>query len=694
MRLEHLRAATVLALAGLLRTACGLEGSEFFAPITPSTDDFRLPREFVQRIADRVVVDAYQNRRHRADAGPGMAPRRLFAAPTSAGRFITVVHPELKPAVWHYRSTLPEGFIPLPGFRAPILEHAGEMPPALPPGRKWGEREIAAAEQMARRLAHDGLLPTLARVIEILGPDRFGSGDPASVKLLEAAGCPVDLLTCFSTPGDSTASRPSGLLAWIARRLESGATAVALKAELAELPFQFAGTHPPFLVATESGEHELALLRVQLGGGYDRGIVPGANIDVICQLVGALPSVDFVISVPEPHFEPFHQMASQAWRLRRTNHVTLIREPLSVGPWAQDNGKAGWIRAGLPPGTETQRLATLAPRYASVGEDRSEFRKGESFLMEGLHAAGHAVAHSRLHFQGGNLLAVRDPKSGDRLLLIGEAELHRNTALGLTRAQVLEGFRAEFGVDRCVVVPAGSYHLDFDVSLRAHHGELIAFVNDTLAAARMVVGIGMDALQKAGVLPPERARACRADLASGRYLELVGRIRTVISSHSRSNGNHSASLSRLFASGPTDSAEGNFQCFLLALDLIESSQAEKPEPSAARDTDRADYLQALQRLNASQQAQIEVFRSQGWKVAPIPSMADLHRGINYLNGIQHRHGYVMPTFGGLYAPLDQEAMAAFRQVLGTDFRITPILCAESQRSHGGVHCTAAAYPRL
>jgi hypothetical protein len=89
-----------------------------------------------------------------------------------------------------------------------------------------------------------------------------------------------------------------------------------------------------------------------------------------------------------------------------------------------------------------------------------------------------------------------------------------------------------------------------------------------------------------------------------------------------------------------------------------------------------------------------VFKSQGWKVVAIPSMSDLYRSINYLNGIHHRNGYVMPVFGGFYAPLDNAATAAFRQALGSEFKITPILSAESQRHHGGVHCTAAAYLKL
>ena len=66
--------------------------------------------------------------------------------------------------------------------------------------------------------------------------------------------------------------------------------------------------------------------------------------------------------------------------------------------------------------------------------------------METVAASGHAVIASPLLYQGGDLLAVVDPSNGDRVLFIGEAEIHRNAAVGLTRDQILEAFRIEFSV--------------------------------------------------------------------------------------------------------------------------------------------------------------------------------------------------------------------------------------------------------
>jgi hypothetical protein len=86
---------------------------------------------------------------------------------------------------------------------------------------------------------------------------------------------------------------------------------------------------------------------------------------------------------------------------------------------------------------------------------------------------------------------------------------------------------------------------------------------------------------------------------------------------------------------------------LLALDLLESSGAgENPGDVKA---ERREYLLALRRLDLARQKQIEELKKLGWLVIPVPSMPDLYRGINYLNGIQHRDSYVMPVFGGFYA---------------------------------------------
>jgi hypothetical protein len=52
----------------------------------------------------------------------------------------------------------------------------------------------------------------------------------------------------------------------------------------------------------------------------------------------------------------------------------------------------------------------------------------------------------------------------------------------------------------------------------------------------------------------------------------------------------------------------------------------------------------------------------------------------------------MPAYGGIYAPLDQAAKAAFEAAFGGRVRVVPVLCGESQRRSGAIHCSVSALP--
>jgi hypothetical protein len=99
-------------------------------------------------------------------------------------------------------------------------------------------------------------------------------------------------------------------------------------------------------------------------------------------------------------------------------------------------------------------------------------------------------------------------------------------------------------------------------------------------------------------------------------------------------------------------------------------------------------------LDAAARAQQDQLRKLGWKIVAIPSMPDLYHSLNYLNGLHDRTRFLMPAIGGLYARLDEAASQAFQKVLGEKVRIVRIFNAECQQKHGGVHCVAAAYPRV
>ena len=674
-----------------------------------------LPDSFLQQIDDRIAIDAYQAQNHGVAPGPLPTPRPQFKTTARLTDPIRIVRAEVPAAVTALRQSLEPQILPNRGFRAPILENASEPWRPQLPLDSFSRSEREASLWIERRLAADGLLPTLVRVIQILGAERCLEDTRAAYDWLIRVGFPADLLHHFQI-GTMTDvfQRPSAIIQAAARQaMETPAASLGLKTPGAVFDYQrslpglswingvsIRGEAPEgrtvegqiplnarYSMSTESGEEEIGLVRLQVGGGWRDGVVPGGSIDVVAQIADQFRSADFLISVAAGASAPFRSLITNSWRMRRRDQITLCEEAVEPSAWAQDNGKAGLLIAGpgIPP-----RPATLVPRYACMDEGKSVFLPSESFLADGLRAAGHPVIHSPLLFQGGNLLCIREPKSSRRVLVLGEGTVYRNVALGLSRGQVLAAFKEEFGADDCEVLPVVSYHLDFDVTFRTVGPELVAFVNDTPAAARRIVELGTAGLQRHGLLPADAARQTLADLSARKDAVALGVLTNLVRRHLTSTNLYSDSLSRAFVADPSDEAAGNLQLFLLSLDLLESAL---PSRALHDGSPRSAYLQSLRRTEKARRNQIGALEKLGCRIVPVPSMQDLYRSINYLNGVQHRGGYIMPGFGGFYAALDQSATAVFRSVLGADLHVAAIRTAECQRMHGAIHCTVSVYPK-
>jgi len=619
-----------------------------------------------------------------------VAREALMAAPRSLNRLrpshadgIRVVESALEVPIVRYREAMPGKLIPQAGFRAPVLGAAGEL---RNPAGFVEDRDALASGVVVRRLARDGVLVTLVEVLEAVGLAEVTADPAAAVERLKRIGFPVDLIEYF--PGDSPVALTAvEITAQWAARLQGGETLDSLREELRAVPFVFKSSRAGLEVVPESGDQEIGLFRTQIGGGYFHGVVPGGIIDVNAQLVAQLPQVDFLMSVPGEMSADFRRLAHAYWGLTRANQLTLTRERLPVSGWAQDNGKAGVVRgkAGL-------ELATLIPRYASVGEVPTEFVPGESFLVDGLQAAGHMVVQSPLLFQGGNLLMVLDAAKQRRVLLLSEATVSRNVALGLTSAEVLKAFATEFGADRCVVMTSVSHHLDFDVSVRNHEGRTVAFVNDAWAASQLILRRGLDALAAGGVLDSLTVERAREDLRGGRERALYELLFGAVHGRYRSGSGYPAELARYFSAAATDAPGPNLKSFLTALDFLGSRVSPLLPPELSTD---AEQLILLREAEARAALQREQLRELGWEVVRVPSLPDLGTPVNYLNGIHNRSAYLMPVHGGFYAAVDQAAKEKFEEVLGTEVRLIPIESSACQQlQHGAVHCTAVAYPRL
>lgn len=678
-----------------------------------------LPAPYTQLIQDRLTIDTYQANAHSVAPSPQPSARPRYVLPPRVEGAVRIVRATLPPAVATFRAAHAEPVLPPRGFRAPILHNQSErwLPQLETQSFTAADRE--GARLVDQRLAVDGLIPTLLRILHALGPDACLASPSETLQRLGALGYPADLLQHFRLPGDpKPADRPRALVEFGARHLLTASSLDEALREPVPVEFEFQASapalsrsnNPPhgnpapatgksnesFAIATECGESVIGLVRMQVGGGWRDGIVPGGSLDVISQMVDQFRSADFLISVGAEASASMHSIITNSWRLRRPGQVTLCEELVEPSAWAQDNAKAGHLvtRSGQP-----TLLATLVPRYACMDEGKSVFVPGESYLVDGLQAAGQAVVHSPLLFQGGNMVCVRAPRTGQRLLVLGESTLHRNMTLGLSAPQVLAALQSEFGVDECLVLPGLSYHLDFDACFRSGtNSELIAFVNDTPAAARHIVALGLAALSKHGLLPAPEAERLSQALSSGQHRAVVERLAALVRAQRAGNAVLPARLAGAFVSDPVDDAAGNLQVFLLAVDLLESALPRQapgsaPPPAGPTDDGRPAYLAALRRMETARLTQIAALERLGCQVVPVPSMHDLYRSINYINGLQHRDGYVMPVFGGFYSSLDQAAAAAFRTALGPNQHIAMIRASECQRLLGGVHCTASVYPR-
>ncbi len=664
-------------------------------PLTVET--LALPDEFLRRIVDRVIRVSYQDRYHvvardpASDSATEESPDAAKSEPqpnvgsTPGKTRIDVVRHDVGSDVSRYRMLLPAHRPYLRGFRAPILTNANERFPVDGPIANASPAIHRVTDLVARRLAYDGLLPTLVRVVEMLRGETLLSDEAALEHRLRSVGFPVDVLRHFEIRSSGSAESVSPLRV-VVRSLARGDGAAGLESALRKARFRWQASAAGFQLATECGEHDVARVRLQLTrGDYWVGVGAGGNLDVARQLVERFPEAAFTMAIEEKHLASFLRL-SKSWQRDGGGRLSVHPTPLPVAQWAQDNGKAGIIElAAAGP-----RVITLVPRYASRRDDGSTFIPNESFVMDGLAAAGNDVVQSPLLFQGGNVMAVRSPRDNTRTLLIGEAEIYRNVALGLTAEQVSEGFRVEFGVDRVLVLPAVSFHIDFELTVRARGDRWVVCVNDSAAAVRVILNCGVGALERAGVLDVASAGDARRLLGEGKALDFVTLVGGVVRGRMTPSGQYPLSFAQAFQDGPSDSGVGNLQRFLLAIDLLVSwnigPRQLPPDPHA-----RA-YIASIQRRESDRAELRTRLRALGFEVVGVPSLAEGERGVNYVNGIHDRTRYLMPAYGGLFAPLDAAAATAFGRAFGTGVRIVPILSGESQRRGGAVHCAACVYP--
>lgn len=650
--------------------------------------DLAWPQSYMERLSGRVFRASYEeNFRQvvRDPEAPAPEPERVAQpraekpAPEGA---IVVMRNDPDDARRALRDALPDGLPSARGFRAPVV---GVEPGAWPFEQPENERERAASGAAMGRLATDGLLVATAHAMEALASPGESLDNERLEATLRRLGLPTDMYGHFTLSGAGVEG--AGIPSWIAQRIAEGRKASELMEELKAAEFAWTPTIPGFEVMSESGEEAFGAMRLQLTRGDD-WLAPGdgGSIDLLRQLVAELPEVDFTVSIEPEFVDTFVDVANQ-WPLERERRIVAVVEELSkISQWAHDNTKAGTVIRMTGDGPREVGPASLAPRYASLGEIGTRFVQGDSFLLDGLKLAGRRVEPSGLLFQGGDLLTVTEPKSGERIMLIGEATILRNVALGLSREQAIEAFRVEFGVDRCEVLPAVSFHIDYEVTVRAVDGKLLAFMNHSEAACRIIIEEGLRVLARAQVFDPTQLDPAIALAREGKWFDLLGLMGGV-----RTFTQFPDHFANQFSAGQGDLGAGNLQRFLLALDLAAAHSPVHPntEPTA----EETAYLASLVRRDEERIALAQALERLGMTVVAVPSLSDGERSVNYINGLHDRTRYLMPAWGGLYAPLDEAGAEAFRAALGPDVRVIPILTSESQRRNGAVRCSIETHPK-
>lgn len=594
-----------------------------------------------------------------------------------------IVAYDIPPARAAYCALLTESYPPLPGFRMQLFSEGGRAWPFGVPEEADAElRDVARI--VGEGLGDDGFRTTLARSIEKLvhnNESRLSGGSAAIEERLLDAGFPVDLTRYFHPPQENGRTKSFRMIDDLVEAIGNGLAGAELVEHANRWTFAFEPTLPNGVAMPDRMlDTERGAVRMQLTRGDDwLAPMDGGSVDIARQLVEAFPALRVYATLEKKHLTGF-LMTSQSWHAT-TGAFMIAVTPFSTSQWARDNGVLFQSPPSAKGSSETDVI--LTPRYASRRDEASLFVPGDSFAMNAFETLGLRVHQSPLLFQGGNLTIVQEPGRAGRTLMVGEAEIRRNRALGLTADEVIAAFKTEFGAETCCVLPAISFHVDLDVCFRSHGDQYIAFVADDRAGAVLVLNAGVAALANAGRIEANAAKDAGLALERNdpkKFLSIIG---PVLARSVDRKGHFPESFARHFSTGPADSHVGNLRLFLVAMDTFVHGAAR------SSNTFTTEYLASFDRLEEDRKRLNDMLAARGWRIVTIPTLGQGERMINPLNGIQCESAYLMPAVGGLYTCVDDASAGIFRREMGPDVRIIRIRCGETQRRAGGLHCAIA-----
>lgn len=606
---------------------------------------------------------------------------------------VTIVKQSLPSGILEARRKEKDRTPELPTMQAPILQEKHRIISAIEfPDRQGLAR---ARKTVGRNLAELGLIKTLSRVMREFPEFPYQHNGRANKALIEEIGFPVRLLNCYSIDAPQIAGLDQ-IVAALSRQACTQAPERSSASGQPKWKFEYTPTQHGFRLLPENGVCRIEAMRMQLYPlDYVKGPGDGCIVDIARQLLLATSREKFLISVSPAELIPLTGLI-QAWNVPAPERVVLLEDESVSSQWAQDNCKTGAVydRWG-----RFQEYVTLVPRFACVGEDYSEYRPAESFIFDQVQRAGWRVVQSPLLFQGGNILPVKHPKTGELTVFVGQAEVIRNTRLGLKKEEVLEAFRREWGADRIEVLPPLSFHIDLEVSFRWHKGRMIAFTNDSLAAARMIVRCGIKGLLSCSILTESEADELTWWLDHSEHQDqLLQILWSRVNEFRDEKGQFISDKAEFFAVSGEESGRVNLSRFLLGLDLLSAAhkQREKFWASLADQDARRDLFEYYRLLleREEQRAQLKKrLLSLGIEVISLPSTSDDDVSLNYINMIQDLTTVYLPAFGGMFQDIDQKVVGTLQGFLGSMVRIHQIRNSATQSQCGGIHCSVSVYGR-
>lgn len=382
---------------------------------------------------------------------------------------------------------------------------------------------------------------------------------------------------------------------------------------------------------------------------------------------------------------PFHERARQR-HFRPGFNVDIRPSPhfRDYNPWAQDFVKSG---------SQSGRFTVLVPRrlFEGNGINGDRYR----LLLEHLRTEFPGSVASKLAWEGGDLMVVRDPRNSSRHILLHGDAAKAFWGPQLTPDEYAYVLRLEFGADASLNLGGLAPHIDFVAAfLQESRVALLATpLTGNLTLAREALA---SLIAKFGDSPPEELVELRKRLVQAKPGSLP----------TRELNRAIANRKRWPSLDPQELSEGPDQ----QVTLLEINRLLATDPERAGELMRQGWhrisrpylVDAYLALIESQFLKIPAGYRQRWDevrnglsdlgftVIEAPSLGGspgskiAWAGVSHVNLLQIGDNLFLPRFG-----FGAEEDALFEQLqakIGPNVEITPIYAQHLLVHNGGIHC--------